>query len=88
MIYILVLVDIHRGTLLSFLCKFNITTLGLEVYYMSRIDSCFAHLDVTLAFPRTKLLKLERNLSYPCPIAYVKELKDEVGNLFNFLIVG
>jgi len=78
MIYILVLVDIHRGvtTLLSFLCELNITTLGLEVYYMSRIDNCFAHLDVTLAFPRPKLLKLGRSLSDPCPIAYVKELKD------------
>jgi hypothetical protein len=43
---------------------------------MSRIDGCFAHLDVTLAFPRTKLLKLERSLWDPCPIAYVKELKD------------
>lgn len=71
------MVDVHRGvtTLLSFLCKF-ITILGLEVYYMSRINSCFAHLGVALAFPRNKLLKLERSLSDPCPIAYVKELKD------------
>jgi hypothetical protein len=45
-------------------------------YFMSRIDRCFAQLDVMLAFSYYTLLGLDKSILDYFPFIYGRELKD------------